>query len=181
MNLPAPAQLVPYGIHNEQSDIRAHVAVFAQRVLVYQTRRMIALLSKRSYTRGYATQPGANGATTGEGILVPISDIPWLRTIPCPKFPWDTFPIKGATTSEKGAAAVSLVCLLLKHGGFPLWVFATESKDSEIQVQGTDIIIAARQRIQVKCDWCAGLKQWHPQCTGNLFIQTAEINPFKRT
>lgn len=173
--------LIPYGIQNEQSDIRAHVGVLAQRVFVYRTRVMVDLLLKQNFPTAFATQEGANGQWTGKGKLVPIHAVPRMYIIPCPKFSWHTFPARTDTTSARGDKAVELICLLLKHGAFPLWVRASESKDAKIQINGTDIVVVANQRIQVKCDYNAGLRSWHPECTGNLFVQTAECNPFKRT
>jgi hypothetical protein len=172
--------LFEYGIRTERSDIRAHVCVIAQRVLAFQTKEMIRLLEERKYVIGEATQPGAH-SITGRGFLVPIDDIIDLRVLNPVRYNWRLFPDRTASTSEKGSAAVEAVAYTMRNGRFPIWFERPDEEASEeIQIEGTDIILFATRRVQVKCDYFAGKREWDPRCTGNLFIQTAERNPFKR-
>jgi hypothetical protein len=170
--------LVPYGIMEERSDIRAHVGPYARCVFVYRTALMRELVTERKYEIAYACQPGFNGVT-GRGWCVPLEDIPDLRTINCKTWRWEKFPFQG-TTSAKGSAAVVVCIRLLKLGRFPLWVSAQDDERQSVQIQGTDLVVFARQRIQVKCDLKAGLKSHHLCCSGNLFVQNAERNPLSR-
>jgi hypothetical protein len=170
--------LVDYGIQTEQSDIRAHVSPQARRVMVYRTAAMLDLLSGRRYREASASQEGVEGITA-RGFLVPVEDVPDLRVLHFESYPWATFPARTATTTARGAAAVDVVVKCLRRGRFPLWVDGSETDRRDVQVSGTDIIIFCRQRIQVKCDWLAGRREWG--CTGNLFIQTAERNPRRLT
>jgi hypothetical protein len=174
-----PDFLFPYGIRTEQSDIRAHVAVLAQRILVFKTAEMLRVIEEKRFPSSLAFQSGIN-QPTAQGYLVPIKAVPDIRVLNFQSYNWNSFPPQTALTSSRGKAAVEVVCELLKHGRFPLWIEAEEAEDKTIQIKGTDIIITANKRIQVKCDYCAGEKTWASGCTGNLFIQTAEINPLKR-
>jgi len=58
-----------------------------------------------------------------------------------------------------------------------MWINAKESEQKDVQLRGTDILVACNKRIQVKCDYRSGKK---PNGTGNLFLQKSERNPFKR-
>lgn len=82
------------------------------------------------------------------------------------------------STTIKGEKAVAVVARLLQIGYFPLPVDPRVILDADLQIAGTDIIVQAKYRIQVKCDYEGGEGMI---CTGNLYLQTAEINPFKRT
>jgi len=66
----------------------------------------------------------------------------------------------------------------MRLGMFPLWARAKESDLAKLQIEGTDVLLVGEWRIQVKCDFYAGDGS-HPSATGNLFLQTAELNPFK--
>ena len=173
-----PPHLVSYGIQTEESDIRAHVSPLARCIYVYRTTLMRDLLSQKEYPEAGARQSGVVGIT-GWGRKVPIAEVPDLRIIHSRMYPWHTFPPITANTSEKGAAAVAVVCAAIGAGRFPLWLRASESKDTAIQLDGTDIVLCCRQRIQVKCDWKAARREQGGY--GNLFIQTAERNPLGRT
>jgi hypothetical protein len=176
-------EMIPYGIEQEGSDIRAHVAPLARRVIVCQTELLRQQCKLKKYPIGRATQEGVTGIT-GEGPLVPIYDIPDVRILNLTaknwNFHWESFPLQTDSTNERGRAAVRTVRMILERGRFPLWVKTRESKNEEIQILGTDIIIYKRFKIQVKCDYQAGLREWHHKCTGNIFMQTAERNPLKK-
>ncbi len=177
-----PTQTTPrlfdYGIAQEQSDIRAHVAVAMRTIFVFRTKIAAALLGRpHQYRLVSAGQPGVEGPTA-TGYLVPPGDIPGIRRIECCKDPrwWAHFTDERADTGAKGDAAVGVVVWLLRYGRFPLWVDADESEDRDIQRSGTDIIVCCKQRIQVKCDWHAG----NPAKSGCLFLQVSERNPLKK-
>jgi hypothetical protein len=73
--------------------------------------------------------------------------------------------------------AVLCVIAAMKRGRFPFWLDAAEDKRENVQIQGTDIVVFCRKKVQVKCDYAAGDK---PNGTGNLFLQRAERNPLRR-
>ena len=171
-------KLADYGIFTEQSDIRAHVGPKAKTVYVYQTAAMreFVELNQYKYATKPAYQPGYS-QPTASGYCVPISDAPFIRRLRFESYDWDKFPAVSASTSEKGAAAVRVICELLRIGRFPLWVGgAQESNDPSIQISGTDIVVIGKHKIQVKCDYLAGPKE--SGCSGNLYIQIKERNPF---
>ena len=113
------------------------------------------------------------------GRLVPMEDISGIRTFNGGSEPWwEAFDEKG-TTSAKGKRAVAVVERMLRAGRFPLWPSnVKESMRLEVQHGGTDILLHGVWRIQVKCDFWAGPKE--KGGTGNLYFETAELNPLKR-
>ena len=167
-------QLVPYGIYEEKTDIRAHVSVAGKCVYVYPTKKGIEAIENGTYRKA----PAYTGdIKTAEGYLVPPKDIRMLRVIPIPQEIMDQAAFSESdTTTEKGSKAVRIVRWLLRNGKFPLWTEPGLIEDHDLQVDGTDIIVSLHTRIQVKCDWKAGSG---PGCTGNLFLQVAECNPFQ--
>ncbi len=172
----ADPELFEYGIQTENSDIREHVSVINRCIYVFRTANGIKAIERYHPPLKPATQPGATGATA-EGWILKVDQIPDLRAIYGSKWRrWDEFS-ESMTTSEKGNLAVQCVCDCMAAGKFPLWVDATEDERKNIQIKGTDIVVFCRKKIQVKCDWRSG----PPPGTGNLFLQKAERNPFKRT
>lgn len=171
-------KLFNYGIFEEQSDIiRAHVSPATRRVYVFRTVEAQALLqaSPAKYPKVDAMQPGVS-YRTGRGYLVPPEDIPNLRVVDLHGEEWwDRFRFTFDTT-KKGKYAVKVVVWMLKNGRFPLWIQnASESNCIRTQRGGTDIVLWAHKRIQVKCDWQAGPKELGG--SGSLFLQTEEANP----
>ena len=169
-----PNNLFEYGVQGEHSDIRAHVAVLARRVYVYRTEVGKALVESGLYPLRPAFQPGVVGMTA-LGALVPVGDFPDLRVLSLRRWPiWDHWP-ETLSTTDKGKRAIQVVIAALQRGRFPVWVATKETDRKDLQIQGTDIVVHANQRIQVKCDYRGG--EGHPRCTGNLFLQVAERNP----
>jgi hypothetical protein len=163
--------LSQYGIHTEQSDIRAHVSVINQSVYVFPTSAGVAAVREHNPPIRSATQPGVMGSTA-EGWLVRPEWINGLQIIKPKRIQWETFTPE-LTTSQKGKLAVRVVCYLMKVGRFPLWINAEESQDRDVQLSGADIVVCCKRRVQVKCDYYAGPRPG----TGNLFLQKAECNP----
>ena len=62
---------------------------------------------------------------------------------------------------------------MLKKNLIPVAFHIQEVTDRTMQISGTDILVSARYKIQVKCDWRVG-------DTGNIYLQTQERNPLKR-
>ncbi len=170
------AELVEYGINEEESDIRAHVSILGKQVIVFKTQEVRGLISEHKYRTSQATQPGVNGLITAEGLLVPISDITGRYVLRSADCPWpDNEAYQNMTLVQKGDWAVKVVRASIVHNKFPLWVAGVEVIDKEIDIRGMDIIISARRRIQVKHDW--GAYDRKHGGTGNVFIQTKECNP----
>ena len=165
--------LVDYGIREEQSDIRAHVSVVGRCVYVYPTRFAIEALASGNYRSAPAR---TGGLVTAMGCLVPPGEIKLCKRIAIPadvlaKAGFD----EGDSTSVKGEKALRAVRWLLRAGLFPLWAEPVVIDDLDMQTEGMDIVVQMRARIQVKCDWRAGEGKG---CTGNLYIQTQECNPY---
>lgn len=168
-------ELFEYGIHLEKSDIRAHVSVINKTIYVFQTKLGIEAIERTNPKIVPAGQPGFKGITA-MGWLVRPDDIRDIRRI---KFhTWDGWKKfnKELSTSEKGALAVECVIRVIRMGRFPFWLDSDEDRRENIQISGTDIVIFCRKKIQVKCDYDSG----ESPGTGFLFLQKAEINPFKR-
>jgi len=176
MNAPA---LFEYGIHTEQSDIRAHVSVVHRSLYVFQTHRAVTQIQRKAdssepYPIRGAGQPGIDGLTA-TGWCVPPGDIPGLRVIQWPFRGWDGFA-GNLSTSDKGKRAVDIVVDVMSRGYFPLWVNASEDERREVQIQGVDIVVNCNARVQVKCDYKSGPR---PLGYGNLFLQRSERNPLR--
>ena len=167
------APLIKSGIQTENSDIRAHVSVVGKCVYVFQTKNGVkAARMSRSIKEG--GQPGYRGRTF-RGVTVPWRSVEGIKRITHNNWSeWGRFS-PSLDTSQKGKLAVEFVQCVLKGGAFPFWITAEEDNRREIQISGTDLIVDSKIRIQVKCDYEAG-----EGGTGNLFLQTAECNPFKK-
>lgn len=163
--------LFEYGIHTEQSDIRAHVSVVNKCVYVFPTKAAISAIHEHSPPSRSAGQDGVTGKTA-QGWLVRLEWINGLQAVKPQRIKWELFK-PDMSTSQKGALAVQVVCYLMKVGRFPLWINAKEEEDREVQIKGADIVVCCKRRVQVKCDYNAGPKPG----TGNLFLQKSECNP----
>jgi hypothetical protein len=164
--------LFEHGIHTENSDIRAHVSASDRAVYVFQTLEGVRAIERYHPPLKDAGQDGVIGRTA-MGWLVRLQWIKDLRRLRFESWErWTVFATK-LNTSEKGRLAVDCVIRLLALGRFPLWIDAAESDREEVQIKGTDILVFARKKIQVKCDMRIGV-------TGNLFLQKAERNPLRR-
>lgn len=165
-------ELFEYGIMTENSDIRAHVSRINKTIYVFQTKHGVDAIEKHKPPLATATQPGANGKTTGVGWLVKYYWVQDIRRIKRDAWSrWEEYKNDWSTT-KKGRWAVDCVLGIMRKGYFPLWIDAQEDDRKNIQVKGTDILIFARKKIQVKNDYKLGE-------SGNLFLQKAECNPFK--
>lgn len=168
-------QLVEYGIHTEQSDIRAHVSVVARCIYVFETYRGLDAIKANDPKIVFAYQADVDGPTA-TGYLVRTEWIQDLRRIKYHSWHWSKFN-PSLSTTEKGRLAVECVSDVLRIGRFPLWLNGVESLHRAIQISGTDIIVMCNKRIQVKCDYHGGDRV--DGGTGNLFLQNAERNPLK--
>jgi len=164
-------ELVEYGIQTEKSDVRVHVCVKAQKAYVYKT-----VDGNRAIQNGnYPLAPTVtNDTLTAKGYLVPPEDIAGIQIIYPGKLFEEVGFYEAQTTTEKGNCAVNLVAKLLEKGDFPLHKSYKKVNNKDMQIDGVDIEIYIKGRIQVKCDWNGGIG---PGCTGNLYIQVAEANP----
>lgn len=173
--------MIDYGIQNEESDIRAHVCPVVQRVYVYPTACGREAMSCGELKHGY--QPGVSFAT-GKGFCVPPFQIRRCVALVVNPEVWIRAAFdKKESTTIKGEKAVFLVAGMIRNGLFPLPLAGIADADisRDLQIKGDDIRVwVANQcvHIQVKCDFNGGEK--HLGGTGNLFLQTAEINLFKR-
>lgn len=135
-----------------------------------------AAISRHEYAKKSVKLDGK--ITTAQGYAIPVGMIDGIQQILIPKAIHDRYRIiESMTTTTKGMFAVNIVVLMLKGLLIPLPVNIDISDDRSVQVSGTDIIVSSLVRIQVKCDYRAGDRKLGG--TGNLFLQTAECNPYK--
>jgi hypothetical protein len=163
--------LYKYGIFEEKSDIRAHVS--ERRIYVFKTNIVKTLLNNplKKFKLVPAYQPNYD-KPTAYGYLVPPVEIEDLIELNFKSWQgWNLFSANW-NTARKGKWAVSCIVDLLKIGRFPLWVEVEQTEDVKLDIEGTDILICFNKKIQVKCDYPATK-------SGNLFLQTHEINPLK--
>lgn len=171
-------KLIEYGIQNEQSDLRAHVCVLAEKVYVYRTVDGISAMQSGKYR----SKPAYTAdIVTAWGYIVPALDIPSITWANIPRSWLDKLQFSEMeSTSSKGEKAIKVVKGLLNRGYFPLLpLTVTEIEDTQLQISGADIHVTLNMQvsIQVKCDYRGGVGDG---CTGNLYLQTAECNPFQQ-
>lgn len=172
-------RLTDYGIQNENSDIRIHVCPTVRRVYLYETASVQDILENYPERPAYQVIDGES-VLTAKGRIVPVSAIPDCREIALPAALWQAYPIKDEdSTSRKGSQAVELVRAAISRRYIVLPISAAVITDVDMQIDGTDIMVMCRLRIQVKCDFKGGSKALGG--TGNLYLQTAECNPLKAT
>lgn len=172
---------VNYGIKNEDSHYRIHVAYKVQHVYLYPTpsgRKEVEKAEKVGIAKVRASQLGFEG-DTGEGFLIPWSQIDRCVEILIPLEIHRRYPIhEYMLTTNKGLMATQIACELLENGWLPLPVVIDPTDDKAIQVAGTDILVNSNLKLQVKCDYKGGNVNF--KGSGFLFLQTAELNPYKR-
>lgn len=169
-------QLVEYGFYQERVDLRAHVGVTAWRVYVYAWHSLLTTLDRGAFKE---VSGKSFGQITARGFLVPPRDIEGCRVCDIPESYRGLFPFAPTMThKKKGELAAVLVDTLINDGHLLLPMTSEQIEDRRLQLEGVDIIARANVRVQVKCDWDCGPKAHGG--TGNLFIQTAEINLYKQ-
>lgn len=173
---PANTKLIDYGIQNDRSHYRAHVAYLVQYVYIFPTESGRLALERNTYREASVTTAGIE---TAKGFPVPISHIERLQEVLIPRDVYDRFSIENyMSTGEKGRRATYIVADMLRSGLIALPVNVNLAESKALQISGTDILIASQLHIQVKCDYRGGNRQYGG--TGNLFIQTSECNPFRQ-
>lgn len=162
--------LVESGIQTEKSDYRLHISFAYAKAYFFPTRSGRAAVEAGLGRPFRASQPGVESITgVGRKVLWhKIEDCheiafppAWLGRVVCR--PDDS-------TSQKGKKAVRIAKMLLRAGMLPIPLTIEEVSDEEMQMDGTDIVVTANVRIQVKCDYY-GAKY-------GLALQTNEWNPF---
>lgn len=156
-----------YGIEEENSTFRAHITK-NMNCYVFRTSNMKKLIEVKDFKKVNGYQPGYKEPTS-IGYLVPIKECNFIIKSCFLDYPEKYNP--EWSTTEKGDWAVNVCIWLMKSGRFPFIINADKTNDIEMDIKGTDIFIESKFKIQVKCDSIADV-------TGNLFIQTHEINPF---
>jgi len=168
--------LVGYGIQTDGSHYRAHVGYVAQHVYIFPTKNGLRALEEYDYMeRSVKTRD----IETARGFAVPISHIEGIQEILIPLVVLAKYMIESYfATGIKGGLATEMVAEMLRRGLIPLPVLANLADGIDLQIAGTDIIIASSLHMQVKLDYKAGDRKYGG--TGNLFLQVAECNPFRQ-
>jgi len=174
LSLEPRGNLIEYGIKQEQTDYRCHVCFGEWRIYIYKTADGRKAIESNAYASRSAKQPGVDHITA-LGYAVPVNHIPGIRGVEIPFWRGHCPVTKDSSTSEKGRAAVRCIQAMLERGLMPISLGSSEVGNQKMQIQGTDIVIYCQLRIQVKCDWDGGFNG-----TGNLYIQTHELNPLGR-
>lgn len=171
--------MVQYGIQNEMSDFRAHVTYPIMRTYVFPTDKARSLIEQADHFGLVMKTIKTGTIETAQGYPVPLSYIEGLQEIVIPPDVWRAnFIDKAMPTSTKGTIATSIVVALLKKDMVPLPVRLQHADSKALQISGTDIIVNASLHLQVKCDMPGGERRYGG--SGNLFIQIAECNPYRR-
>lgn len=170
--------LVNYGIQNYECDIVVHVCYQAGELWAYTvTDGMRAIESGRYPKRAAYQYIDGEKVRTAGGYLVPPKSIP-AHSREIPKDILASHRIhNGLDTSTKGRYAQEIVSYCLARGVFPTPLINSDGViDRDAQLRGNDLVVTSvLGTIQVKCDLPGGSRERGG--TGNLFLQTCEINP----
>ena len=115
---------------------------------------------------------------TAKGRAVPWQTINGINVWKIPQHSMRLhFVERSANETDKGRAAVEIVKDMIygRHGGN---LVPIRSAGTSLDIAGTDLVVNGEDTIQVKCDYRGGHKELGG--TGNLFLQTAECNPFQK-
>ena len=168
-------ELYESGIFDELADIRAHVCFGEGYVYVFSTSEARKACMGEGIPKAKGYQPGVAQATA-DGYLVKPYQILKCRRIPIPQDILDQLnPQLSDSTSAKGEKAEYTVSEMIKLGRIWLPTEIEPVTDKERQLEGIDLVVHTITKIQTKCDFRGGVLG-----TGNLYIQTDEINPLKR-
>lgn len=169
-------ELISYGIQHEKSDFRIHVCPLVRRIYVFPTEAGKEAVQVKFFREA----PAYTGSIkTAIGKLVPPGYIRECKCISLPDSWWNEADIQESeSASSKGEKATLLVKRALSAGLIPISLSSEEVLDEKLQINGTDLIVSSTLQIQVKCDYKGGDSRLGG--TGNLFLQTAECNPFQQ-
>ena len=168
-------RLVEYGIQTERSDLRAHVCVCARRIYVYPTACGLQTINAGDYE---ARPVYTGNIKTAIGYAVPWQNIARCVSVRIPDWLFTEMAFSETdSTTEKGRKAARVCARMIELGAFPLPTPPNVVSDTPTQIEGTDVIVTISARIQVKMDYRGGSKEHGG--TGNLFLQTAECNPYR--
>lgn len=174
-----PLKLVEHGIQNEISDIRIHVCVIARRLYVFKTSAGLDAIATGRYKALPAYQYVKNvRVQTATGYIVPWEAIKGCTPVQLPEHLLKENPIRQSDKLDiKGKNARVIAMRLLEDGRLPIPMRSSVVENTAQQIEGADLLVDAKIRIQVKCDFKGGNKNLGG--TGNLFLQVAEANPNK--
>lgn len=168
--------LYPHGINSELAQWRAHVAIPCRQIFMFPTKKAVELIAKNGYPLTGAYQINIS-YPTAQGHLIPVRDFgPSLQRTAIPldiALPTE-LQLDQYDTSQKGRLAADVVIRMLQRGIISMsTMWECENPTYQQDRSGIDLIICSKILLQIKCDVkiCK---------TGNLYIQTAEVNPLKK-
>lgn len=172
-------KLVEHGIQNEQSDVRIHVCVMVRRLYVFKTENGMAAIKTGLYKARPAFQM-VNGVKrqTATGYVIPWNKIEGCTPVVLPEPLLKANPIHETDKPDiKGKNARVIAVRLLEDGRLPIPMKVNVVENTQQQIEGMDLVVDSKIRIQVKCDFRGGNRDLGG--TGNLYLQIAEANPHK--
>jgi len=174
--------LVSYGIQTETSDYHVHVAYLSQHIYIFPTNIGKAIVEKKNYQQSkdvFSQSDSGQKIKTAKGFPVGVGEFSEIQEVLIPYDIHQKHSIhKGMSTTMMGRLAVVITVEMLKRHLINLPLDINEINEKCLQIQGSDIIVKMNTRLQVKCDFRGGSKRYNQKCTGNLFLQTHECNPF---
>lgn len=163
-----------FGIMNEESDYRVHICFDEGFAYLFKTESGRNACQSGKFQKRQAFQQGVSGATA-IGYIVPPDQIEGCRRVLIPSaIIQDVRCVKTDSTSTKGNKAVECVKRMFLLGLLPISIDTKFIEEKDLQIKGVDIVVVAKTKIEVKCDFNGGIKG-----TGNLYLQIAERNPLK--
>jgi len=176
--------LVNYGIQTETSDYHVHIAYLSQHAYIFPTKVGIALVMQKGHNQSkdvFMNASDGRKLKTAKGFPVGVGEFSEMQEVLIPSDVHQKNQIHfKMSTTMKGQIAVKITLEMLKRHLINLPLDVNEINDKTLQIQGSDIIVKMNTRLQVKCDFQGGSKKYNKFCTGNLFLQTHECNPFRK-
>lgn len=175
------AGMVYHGIQTETSFLRAHVAVLAQRLFVFERQEGVDAINTGQYRWVVGGYKDVHG-WTAIGYVVPPGDLKTLSVITLPPEWFEGFK-EHMDESISGRRAEKIVERCYELRMVPVRLKMTRQNDPAAQIAGRDFAgELADNSFEAKCDFRASEIAHQPRdrCTGRLFLQVWERNPRKK-
>lgn len=172
-------KMVEYGIQTEASDYRLHVCFCTGLLYLFPRFSALEMIESDLYPKAFARQPGVDYAT-GQGYLLPCDPLVFPDLVEI-EIPTDIMQEVDCRLEDslvvRGQKAERVVRMMFERKLVQTHLdLNLGSTNQKAQIEGIDFITRSLKH-QVKCDFKGGPRERGG--TGNLFIQTAELNPFK--
>jgi len=177
MNKMAFPTLIQHGIYEDESDWRIHICALIKIAYVFPTQAGKEAIKNTSSIEKIAWQKGIS-YPTGRGYCIPPNQISDCLQYHIPTHVWNQYQFEYYDSCGiKGRKAALIAKTMIEQGFIKIPMTHIDIENKDLQIKGYDLIVSPKygKSIQVKCDYNGGDKKLGG--TGNLFLQTHELNP----